>query len=259
MKVTVKVPISPAQQVFERLATETWEKLRDGHDLGISQGECTITDHNLLEICRARLPSLQIVKTPSRDEARTGTDWEWWIGCGSKGWYRFAIQAKKLYPPHQTYVSLGHKVGKRRQVDVLGDYARANRAIPLYCLYNYVPCIDQAKYWHCCQRRVDEQFGCTLAHLNTIRIAVNTRGARSFGFVHSVPTTMPWRCIFCNSMRLILNGVTDDFADALDRYPALPECILGAMEGEEQVEFDPQYYSPQAEALPARIMVIATD
>jgi hypothetical protein len=241
------------------LATETWEKLRDGDALRISQGECTITDHNLLEISRANLPSMKILKTPLRKEATTGTDWEWWIGSASAGWFRFAVQAKKLCIKTQSYSNLAHKINGRSQLEILSAYALANRAIPLYCLYNYVPNIINRKFWHCCQTEDSSQYGCTLAHLDTMKTAMSTTGNRKFAFVHSVPTTVPWRCILCNSSLPVLDGVTPAFSHALIPYSSIPGCLTDSIERNRTVRFDPQFYSASAEALPARILIVDTD
>lgn len=130
-----------AQQLFEELATATWDRIRYGVELECSQGEETITDINLLDMKRAALPNLYLWKANKAAEAETGLDWEWWVGSNGRRWWRYAVQAKKLSKTG-SYDSLRHKVRGRQQFDLLTEYAKANRGcIPLYCFYNYVPSI----------------------------------------------------------------------------------------------------------------------
>lgn len=94
--------------LFEHLAADTWQRLMYGIALACSQSENTITDLNLLEICRANLPHLRVYKARGRDEPKNGFDWEWFIGNQKNGWYRFSVQAKKLYDQKRKYSSLRH-------------------------------------------------------------------------------------------------------------------------------------------------------
>ena len=88
--------MSLAVKLLESLAKQTWDRIKDGYELEISQGEETITDLNLLEIKRSGIRSFQVVKLTKAEEAIKGIDWEWWIGSESQGWLRYAIQAKKI-------------------------------------------------------------------------------------------------------------------------------------------------------------------
>jgi hypothetical protein len=116
--------------------------LRESDELGISQGEETITDNNLLRIRRSQLPGISVWKCPKPLERFTGLDWEWVIGSDYHGWLRYAVQAKKLTVSNKRYISLNHRVNvngsKIAQAAILEAYAASNQAIPLYCFYNYV-------------------------------------------------------------------------------------------------------------------------
>ena len=89
-----------ATKILETLAKATWERIFFGEVLDCSQGEETITDINLLDIKRAATSGgytgMHILKTNKADEAKFGIDWEWWIGSHLGGWWRYAVQAKKL-------------------------------------------------------------------------------------------------------------------------------------------------------------------
>ena len=118
--------------LFEKLAKNTWSRLEDGFRLGISQGEETITDINLLEIYQSGHNNIRAIKTPKLKESKIGTDWEWWIGSDTR-WFRFAVQAKKTPRPSGKYYNIQQKVNNTPQVNILKKYALINGAIPLYC------------------------------------------------------------------------------------------------------------------------------
>jgi hypothetical protein len=148
----------------------------------------------LLELVRLRHPSLRVLKTSIRDENKKGTDWEWWIGATGKGWLRFATQAKRVNVTTGRYDQLGFKVGTRRQRDILKRYADANKAIPLYVLYNYFAGAN-ASHWHCTQPIEVSQLGCSIAPLSVVDQALSTRGGRTFDYIHNSQLVLPWRCL----------------------------------------------------------------
>ena len=183
------------KELFEDLARATWQRLCDGYRLDIRQGETGLTDLNLLEIRRAHLPCIDVHKTGIREEKWKGTDWEWWVGSDITGWIRYAIQAKRLHLPNETYTSLNKRgEDQRRQLDKLVEYATLNEAVPLYCFFNYTeqPTLDQ--FWHCDLPLEPEQLGCTLTSASVVENALSRRG-RNFRWIHLDPETMPWRCI----------------------------------------------------------------
>jgi len=53
---------SPVCNLFEELATGTWERIMFSILFSCSQGENTITDLNLLELCRFNAPGIRIYK-----------------------------------------------------------------------------------------------------------------------------------------------------------------------------------------------------
>src|SRR5437588_9340720 len=76
-RVTISIrPLTPTD-VLERLAFETWHRLRLGKKYHVHQGEETITDVNLLEIALANLSEIKLWKCPKADEGKVGIDWEW--------------------------------------------------------------------------------------------------------------------------------------------------------------------------------------
>src|SRR5690349_11485911 len=111
--------------VLKIMALNTWNRLKAANALGVSPNEEALTDVNLLDIYLQSSSEIILWKCPKREEARIGIDWEWFIGNDTEGWYRYAVQAKKL--SNGRYRTLNHIVRRRgspsiRQVDVLEHY-----------------------------------------------------------------------------------------------------------------------------------------
>jgi hypothetical protein len=179
-------------QLLEFLAHVTWQTIDVAGRNGIRFGEDAITSINLTSLSVSPTPIF--VDDTRIDESRKGCDFEFWIGTGHFGWHRYAIQAKKISLASGAYSKLNHRVGGRRQIDILESYARANRAAPLYCFYNSR---EVAGAWPCCQPRADEQLGCSITPSQVVQAAIGTRGGRNFSWLHTRPETLPWRCLLC--------------------------------------------------------------
>lgn len=239
--------------------------MRDGHNLEVRQGEVALTDYLLLEIARARLPSIRLVKTPQNQESSRGTDWEWWIGSHRAGWLRYAVQAKRLLFPKDLYDALGHKVLRRRQVDILIDYARANRAVPLYCFYNCTNEPNAKQYWHCNLPFELEQFGCTVAPARVVKTALARRGQRTFQFIHGDPRVLPWRCLVrCPYMLSVYQAGRSGQApfpllgenERVVIHAGLPRQLEIGLETGELREFEPDFFQGPSEYYPRHLAVI---
>ena len=197
-------PVNPLEAALEELAVATWLRLRDIKAFSqrpepfnsVRLGETTITDLAMLDLCRKGLTKSIFLQTPSHMETFWGTDFEWWLGSGATGWFRLAVQAKKLDMKKGRYLSLGHEKRGLPQIKVLEDYAVQNRATPLYCLYNYSGGVDMQSHWHCCQRCFRaEELGCSLTSPDRVREALTQRGMRTFDFIHRWNFTLPWQCM----------------------------------------------------------------
>lgn len=258
---------SPAE-LLEHLSRQTWDRIEDGYRLGIRQGETALTDTLLLEIARARLPSMRIIKTAHAAERSQGTDWEWWVGSRRHGWIRYAIQAKKISFPHDTYQMLGHKVGSRLQVDLLLDYARANQSVALYCLYNATDEPDVDHYWHCRLDFEREQMGCTIAPAETIKKCLSKRGERTFKGVHGDHRVLPLRCIVkcpdilraysvrssSASQKIRLPFLAEDEFATI--HPSLPSGLEIAMETGMADKLDAEFFRGNPEYFPRYLAII---
>ena len=79
------------KEVFEDVARKTMAFLKASEALEIRFGEETLTDLVLLELKIAAHPDIAIIQTSKAQEARQGTDWEWWVGSSSAGTVRNSV------------------------------------------------------------------------------------------------------------------------------------------------------------------------
>ena len=216
---------------FSNQSRDIWERLsyvKDSYKtrgpLGpVRFGEETITDLIMMDLYMKGSTLVHFTQTAKPDEALWGTDFELWLGSDQLGWFRFAIQAKKLALTDDRYSSLTQGNSNGDQIDLLEQYGRLNRAAPLYCLYNFTEYADQYRHYHCGDGQHElKELGCTVTPSPNIRMAINTRGAKNFNTIHSKKNTLPWRCLVScplvqQSLVALAAGITD--APVLDVFP----------------------------------------
>ena len=190
--------------LFVNQSKDIWQRLgyvRDSYKsrgvLGpVRFGEETITDLLMMDLYVQGSTLAHFEQTSKPDEAMWGTDFELWLGSNRKGWFRFAIQAKKLDLRTDRYSSLTQANSNGPQIELLEDYARLNRAAPLYCLYNHTDDADEFEHWHCCTDPADlKELGCTVTPLSNIAIAIDEWGGKNFNSIHQNKSTLPWKCL----------------------------------------------------------------
>lgn len=202
-------------ELFEVLARVTWHSIHRLSRNRIRLGEDAITSINLDALASAG-PACVFVEDTRSQESTKGCDFELWIGSTHLGWKRYAVQAKKIEVGSGRYTALSHKVGGRPQIDILDAYAIANRALPIYCFYNYS---SKAYEWNCNLPSQLEQLGCTVTPSSIVRAAIAKHGARNFTHVHSQPSTLPWRCLI-RCPNFIVGAGTGPIG-----WPALDDCF----------------------------------
>ena len=289
---------NPLEEALSILAEATWERLRDvkafsAHTLpfdSVRLGEETITDLSMLDLRRKRLIRVIFLQTPKHIEADRGTDFEWWLGSNRGGWFRLAIQAKKLDLKTNRYSGLTQKTPTGMdQIEALEKYANG-RADALYCFYNYYDSVDLSRHWHCCGRQPyrnprEQELGCTLAPSSLVQKAIDKHGAKNFEFIHNDKRTLPWQCLAsCPKIQTALVSAAENLSDdpfplidpASSYYPQLPLSFQvqvstrrsmlddrpddGAVRVE-VLEFDASlsdYYDPEV-GLPKRIFISEID
>lgn len=250
-------------ELFERLASQTWNRIEAATEIEFPLGEEGITEWNLLEIMIARLKNVKVVKVSKEREAREGIDWEWWIGSHSKGYWRYAIQAKKLCNSGR-YDELRHTVNGNYQIDLLERYAKANQCIPFYCFYNHVDINNISEYWHCNYPLDQEQFGCTVVPIDVIRAAFPPRRPKTFKAIHIHNRVLPWRCLVkCPAILSLPLGAPHPLASGVYRgfsaYRNLPFNLRDTPRDVEGFEFSPDYYNTNINIYPSRIIFIEID
>lgn len=235
-----------------------------------SQGENTITDLNLLELCRFNAQGIRIYKAIGRDEPEFGFDWEWYIGRPG-AWYRFSVQAKKLDVTRQKYKSLRHKVGADLQLDILKDFSIKKKTIPLYCFYNYIPNLIIAKQgWNCGLPFNATQLGCTIAPLHIVEHQHQLRAPKDFSAMHAWKQVFPWRCLFCCPVLQRNNASNPLFPDShevhvLESLPPYLSTVQQRLEpiiAEETsvaIELPEQDYASNLKGFPRRIGIFDLD
>ncbi|MDQ3802467.1 MAG: hypothetical protein M3416_01230 [Acidobacteriota bacterium] len=118
---------------LESLTSRIWTLLRYSQEYEVSHGEETIIDVTLLDlrmiVDRLKLVGIDVWKCAEGWEPHIGTDWMRYVGSPSRGWLRFAVQAKKLHLGSSLYKSLGHEVrpGLRQLLHYAAFENRATR------------------------------------------------------------------------------------------------------------------------------------
>lgn len=105
-----------------------------GEGVGVSYGEETITETNLLEI-RRRHPTLVRLRTFSKHaEAQNGADWEWHI-VGRKRTLSMRVQAKRVQRDEVLKIKHEVKSSGKQQRQLLRDGAASAGMKAVYCIY----------------------------------------------------------------------------------------------------------------------------
>ena len=181
---------------FQNIADRTWHAIADAYRAGLSYGEETITETNLLHLNRYHPKQIRIKAFSKRkEEPATGADWEWWIG-GRGRWLGMRVQAKKIkYPGDdfgklQTYTTPSKT---KPQIDMLINQAKADRLNPAYCLYVSSQTLPPIWTTTCCWY-YPKQFhmGCLIGHA----VALRATGSNKLNDLAHV--CLPWHCLVCD-------------------------------------------------------------
>jgi len=164
--------------MFSNQSRDIWQRLsyvKDSYKTRgpfgpVRLGEETITDLIMMDLYLRGFTLSHFTHTAKPDEAMWGTDFELWVVSDLLGWFRFALQVKKLTLTDDRYSSLTQGNSNGDRIDLLEQYARLNRAAPLYCLYNYTEYADELRHYHCGDGQHDlKELGCTVTPSSNIR------------------------------------------------------------------------------------------
>lgn len=146
------------KKLYQDMSSSIWNRIPFSYNMGFKYSEVTITENLLFDIYKFNInnPNLAINIFEAKNEKANGNDFELCLEIEANKYVIFVIQAKKLYVATQKYSSISHKVNYKKinekfQIDLLEDYAKQEKAISLYMLYNYSPDFKKKnkKYYGC--------------------------------------------------------------------------------------------------------------
>lgn len=150
------------KKLYKDISSSIWNRIPFSYDMGFKYSEVTITENLLFNIYKFNIenPTLAINMFEAKNEKANGNDLELCLEIEANKYIILVIQAKKLYFTTQKYRSISHKVNSISQIKLLEDYAKQEKAIPLYMLYNYSPNF---------KKKNKQYYGCTLIFLKYIK------------------------------------------------------------------------------------------
>jgi len=182
---------------FQELAVQTWSRLEQAEQTGLSWSEETNTETILLELM-SRHPANVLVKSFTKhEEALNGADWEWWLGSPGH-WLGMRVQAKRIQLAQEKFNKLQRykprKLGQL-QIDSLINAAATDRLIPAYCLYVCSRRWPRVGFWPPNPSlgfgRLSPS-GCLIGHAQAIR-AVRSDALSKLAFI-----LLPWHLLVCS-------------------------------------------------------------
>lgn len=150
------------KELYKEISSSIWDRIPFSYNIGFRYSEVTITENLLFDIHKFNVnnPTLKINIYEAKNEKANGNDLELCLEIEPNKYVILVIQAKKLYFTTQKYRSISHKVNGTYQIDLLEGYAKQQKAIPLYMLYNYAPDF---------KNKNNKYYGCTLVFSQFIR------------------------------------------------------------------------------------------
>jgi hypothetical protein len=193
------VPTLPlkACDALRQLEDITWQELEAGCNCKNRLDEESVTSYHLMRLATA-VPSIKLEKHTRRREARTGADFEWWIGRPG-AYLGLRIQAKMLNPSSAKYGAL-LKSGSLplKQVDTLIKDAEGTRkCYPIYCFYNYwFQAPHRRPKWPCPRpSQSPSSVGWTIASAYALRDRLRSVGSTKLWDLSDL--MYPISCILC--------------------------------------------------------------
>jgi hypothetical protein len=192
-------------------AANTWHRVQFSRITGlVSIFETTITQNILFDFWTlSHESSLDIALFQSMNEKVNGNDLELFVKL-KNGRYRFLpVQAKILYDNNH-YTAIDHGKPTKYQLEKLIQYAKDNKGIPYYLLYNFHadPAINENIEKH--YGGAVELLGCSMVNANDIKNEFYSTGPPA-GF-HTIPSftdvhpskASPWHHLICPSYGSLL-------------------------------------------------------
>lgn len=126
-------------QSFVQIGHDISRDLRHAWASGLSFGEETITETNLLALKRRHPKNVVLYSFTKQKEAVNGADWEWWfLDRAKQTGFPMRVQAKRL--PKNSHIFKGLLDRKNVttpgfQIDTLIANANRDNMLPIHCFY----------------------------------------------------------------------------------------------------------------------------
>jgi hypothetical protein len=201
-----------AQEILDRVASWTWERIEQGDAAQLKFREESITESNLFEIQRS-IQGVQVRKFTSHDERKNGADWAWWIGSNDIGWICLRIQAKRVHGmaykylehPHTNEDGLVEYQHENLITDCESETSAGRPTFPFHVFYNgwdehrFNPTIDFPKRYAAMKRphdHIDRCWGCAAVSSYDVSRILSTAGACRLHVDSYVDDCFPWSELF---------------------------------------------------------------
>ena len=179
--------------LVQKQSTWVWYQLRQARLARYQIHEPSITDFFIKNMLREKIPGFSVKAFTTRQEAKTGADFEFWLNGPSHKWLGLRIQAKILNFEKRGFLQLGYK----NQLNTLIQDAQQVGAFPIYCLYsNWDYGNKLIKRRMCCQSQSISQFGVSFISVSS---AATLKANSQNGLTTVVRHMFPFACLFCDT------------------------------------------------------------
>ena len=179
--------------LVQKQSTWVWYQLRQARIAKYQIHEQSITDFFIKNLLRKKIPGFSVKAFTTRQEAKTGADFEIWFNGPSHKWFGLRIQAKILNFEKSAFLKLRYK----NQLNTLIQDAQQVGAFPIYCLYsNWDYGNKLIRRRRCCQSLSISQFGVSLI---SVASAVKLKAKSQYGLTKVVQHMFPFACLFCDT------------------------------------------------------------
>lgn len=214
---------------LRQLEENTWRELEAGYNAHQRLDEESVTSYHLMRLATA-VPAVILEKHYRGREARTGADWEWWVGRPG-AYVGFRVQAKIIDAAGMSYRNLfTSRTNALKQVDKLIDNAtNASRPLyPLYAFYNFwLPGAHPVLRWPCPRHATEPRCaGWMIASAESIRDVLLTAPSKKLAPLSRL--MYPVSCAFCcprscrsqrsDGSETLAESVTDWFRAQWENY-----------------------------------------
>ncbi|MFE6868981.1 DUF6615 family protein [Kitasatospora sp. NPDC057692] len=193
---------------FRALSARTFElQAYDHFDGGrLVPHEDDLTRRNLTDLTRLHEDQIHSHRFVAMEEARNGSDWEWWLHSGDFG-IGLRVQAKRASRGGGFKFDAPAGTTGRTQCDALIQTADEESMIPVYVLYNHrnwvpLPGLGIGSCMHGPGQQA--HLGCTIVSARIVQARLD-HGKKGYAPVRN--QSVPWHRLFCEGQMDSLQGL----------------------------------------------------